>query len=98
MYLLLLCGIPIISLIVLKLYLKFSAGICRCKNTMEDKVIIVTGANSGIGFETAKDLAARKARVILACRNMERDKKQQIRLLNRQETSMSWCVTWIYLH
>ncbi|KAG8174234.1 hypothetical protein JTE90_016585 [Oedothorax gibbosus] len=39
---------------------------------MEGKVIIVTGANSGIGFETAKDLARRKGRVILACRDKTR--------------------------
>ncbi|GFT96551.1 hypothetical protein NPIL_445621 [Nephila pilipes] len=42
---------------------------------MEGKVIIVTGANSGIGFETAKDLAARKGRVILACRDLNRGQK-----------------------
>ncbi|KAG8174318.1 hypothetical protein JTE90_007784 [Oedothorax gibbosus] len=39
---------------------------------MEGKVIIVTGANSGVGFETAKDLARRKGRVILACRDKTR--------------------------
>lgn len=33
------------------------------------KLAIVTGANSGIGLETARSLAARNARVILACRN-----------------------------
>lgn len=39
---------------------------------MKEKVIIVTGSNTGIGFHTAKDLASRGGRVILACRNDER--------------------------
>ena len=34
------------------------------------KVIIVTGANSGIGFEAAKEFARSHAQVILACRSM----------------------------
>lgn len=33
------------------------------------KVAIVTGANSGIGFETAKALAKKDATIIMACRN-----------------------------
>jgi NAD(P)-dependent dehydrogenase (short-subunit alcohol dehydrogenase family) len=36
------------------------------------KVAIVTGANSGIGFETAQALARKGATVILACRNKEK--------------------------
>lgn len=36
------------------------------------KTAIVTGANSGIGYETARALARKGARVILACRSRER--------------------------
>jgi NAD(P)-dependent dehydrogenase (short-subunit alcohol dehydrogenase family) len=36
------------------------------------KVIIVTGSNSGIGFEAAKEFTRNGAYTILACRNMDR--------------------------
>ncbi|MBN1303345.1 MAG: SDR family oxidoreductase [Anaerolineales bacterium] len=36
------------------------------------KIAIVTGANSGIGYEIARALAGRHARVILACRNKDK--------------------------
>lgn len=36
------------------------------------KIVIITGANSGCGLETARQLSSQKATVILACRNKER--------------------------
>jgi NAD(P)-dependent dehydrogenase (short-subunit alcohol dehydrogenase family) len=41
---------------------------------MVGKVALITGANTGLGFEAAKVLAANNAQVIIACRNVEKAK------------------------
>ena len=53
---------------------------------LTDKTAIVTGANSGIGYEEASILAARGAQVILACRNQDKGEaaKRQITRENPQ--------------
>lgn len=38
----------------------------------EGKVVIVTGSNTGIGKETAMELAKRKATVYMACRDLNK--------------------------
>ena len=46
-------------------------------NYAKGKFAVVTGANSGIGFEIAKILSDHGATVILACRNMNEGLKTQ---------------------
>jgi len=44
------------------------------------RTAVITGANTGLGFETARVLAARGARVVLACRDLGRAKEAAARI------------------
>src|SRR2546430_2448296 len=45
------------------------------------RVVVVTGANSGLGLEGARGFAARGARVIMACRNTAKGEEARKRIV-----------------
>ncbi|XP_026953128.1 retinol dehydrogenase 13 isoform X2 [Sagmatias obliquidens] len=49
-----------------------AGGACPSKTTIPGKTVIVTGANTGIGKQTALELARRGGTIILACRDLEK--------------------------
>lgn len=48
---------------------------CPNDNQIKGQIVIITGGNSGIGYEIAKALASRGGRVIMACRNIQAGEK-----------------------
>ncbi|XP_053314530.1 retinol dehydrogenase 13 [Spea bombifrons] len=56
------------GVVLLKDYV--GGGNCPSKENIDGKTAIVTGANTGIGKETAMELAKRGGKVIMACRDM----------------------------
>ena len=43
--------------------------------SLQNKAVLITGANAGMGYQTALHLAKRGARVILGCRNVQAGQK-----------------------
>ncbi|EEZ99585.1 retinol dehydrogenase 11 [Tribolium castaneum] len=70
------CIIPaVLALIGIRKLRERSWGYCRNRVPLDNKVVVITGANSGIGFEVAKELASRNAMVVLACRKLDSAKE-----------------------
>lgn len=65
----------LVVMLLVKVYTRLTVGKCTSKADMTGKTVIITGSNTGIGKETARQLALRNARVILACRNQVKAKE-----------------------
>lgn len=67
-------GFGILSLIRWVLRKKWGSVDRSNEVSAKGKIVLVTGANSGIGKATALEFAYRDANVILACRDLEKAK------------------------
>ena len=54
----------------------------KCTRSLADKTVLITGANSGVGYKTAEILIYLGARVIMACRSAEQANAAREKLLS----------------
>jgi NAD(P)-dependent dehydrogenase (short-subunit alcohol dehydrogenase family) len=57
------------------------------------RLAIVTGANIGLGFDTALALAGKGCTVVLACRNMEKARKARLEILKSYPKARIECLS-----
>ncbi|KAF6775136.1 hypothetical protein AHF37_05603 [Paragonimus kellicotti] len=79
--LLLLLLLVVILWIIKKMH--FSHRDCMLTQRLDGKVVVVTGCNQGIGYETVGELVRRGARVIMACRDLKKAELARHQLLKR---------------
>ena len=63
--------------------------------SQEGRLALITGANSGLGLESARALAAKGATVLMACRNRSRAESARNTLLEEGFTGLDLIIwTW----
>ena len=65
--------VPICVLPILYLLRRWcNGGVCHNRRRLDGKIVVITGASSGIGKETAIEIARRGATVVMVCRDFDR--------------------------
>jgi len=65
----------LIEWFILQIIRLFRGPTPKTEESVQGKVVVITGANSGLGQYTAGEFAKRGAKVVLACRNMTEAQK-----------------------
>ncbi len=61
--------------------MKYTAWLKQHIADLSNKTILITGANSGLGFYAAKQLAYRGGHILMACRNVKTAEIAKIEIL-----------------
>ncbi|KAL5276108.1 RDH13 family protein [Megaselia abdita] len=73
-----------LSLVVLYWFRKFLKGpMFKKPIRIDGKVVVITGCNTGIGKETALDLAKRGGKIYMACRDYEKCEAARIEIIGK---------------
>ncbi|XP_041985168.1 retinol dehydrogenase 14 [Aricia agestis] len=72
---------------LVRVYAKYTCGIFSSTSRMDGKTVIVTGCTSGIGLETAKELVKRGAKVLMACRDLEKAEKVREKIVDETKNT-----------
>ena len=70
------------AIMLIRTYLSVTCGRCTSQKNMAGKLVVITGSNTGIGKECARELAKRGARVVLACRDIEKGRSAAQDIIN----------------
>ncbi|CAD8141675.1 unnamed protein product [Paramecium octaurelia] len=58
-----------IAILLWLLHIYMTGGVCKIKKDLSGKVVFITGANTGIGKDTALQLGNMNATIVIACRD-----------------------------
>ena len=61
------------------------------QENIEKKVFVVTGANSGIGLHTVTELARRKGKVYMACRDLTKCEEERTKIVLDTRNKYVYC-------
>lgn len=75
----------------------FSGGVCHIKKNLSSKVVIVTGASTGIGQFTTQELAKMGATVVMACRDLPKSEQAKAAILKSVQNPGNLKIDLMYL-